>query len=103
MSRLGLHSGLPERQVCCAGELPPGIEKAAFAWERGSKVYATELEPVNPHTRAVFWKQFLKQVDMQSFRMERAHSSASLYGRTDSASPRPSTPWVMSYHAHDLD
>jgi hypothetical protein len=31
-------------------------------WERGTKVFATEAEPVNPHTRAVFWKQYLKQV-----------------------------------------
>eukprot|EP00798_Chlamydomonas_sp_ICE-L_P027705 gene27705-7347_t len=44
-----------------AGELPPDIDKALFAWERGSKIFVTEPEPVNPSTHAVFWKQFLKQ------------------------------------------
>lgn len=49
--------------ICCgAGELPSGFDKLAFVWERGTKVFATEAEPVNPHTRAVFWKQYLKQV-----------------------------------------
>ena len=31
-------------------------------WERGSKLFATEAEPVNPHTRACFWQQYLRQV-----------------------------------------
>jgi hypothetical protein len=44
-----------------AGELPSGVEKVMFAWERSNKLFVTEAEPVNPHTRAVFWKQYLKQ------------------------------------------
>ena len=44
------------------GELPSGLERVSFVWERGSKIFATEAEEVNPHTRAVFWKQFLRQV-----------------------------------------
>ncbi len=30
-------------------------------WERGSKVLSTPPAPVNPHTRAVFWQQTLRQ------------------------------------------
>lgn len=45
-----------------AGELPSGLEKVSFAWERGSKLFTTDAQPVNPHTRAVFWKQYLRQV-----------------------------------------
>lgn len=45
-----------------AGELPSGLDKVCFAWERGSKLFTTTAEAVNPHTRAVFWQQFLKQV-----------------------------------------
>lgn len=45
-----------------AGELPSGLDKLSFVWERGSKVFATEAEPVNPHTKACFWQQYLKQV-----------------------------------------
>jgi hypothetical protein len=45
-----------------AGELPSGLEKVSFAWERGSKLFTTYSQPVNPHTRAVFWKQYLRQV-----------------------------------------
>lgn len=45
-----------------AGELPSGLEKVSFAWERGSKLFMTDAEAVNPHTRAVFWKQYLRQV-----------------------------------------
>jgi hypothetical protein len=45
-----------------AGELPSGVERVLFAWERSNKLYVTEAEPVNPHTRAVFWKQYLKQM-----------------------------------------
>ncbi|WIA11052.1 hypothetical protein OEZ85_011204 [Tetradesmus obliquus] len=44
-----------------AGELPSGLEKVSFAWERGSKLFTTDAQPVNPHTRAVFWKQYLRQ------------------------------------------
>jgi hypothetical protein len=43
------------------GELPSGLDKLSFVWERGAKVFATEAEPVNPHTRACFWSQYLKQ------------------------------------------
>lgn len=50
-----------------AGELPTGVDKVAFAWERGLKVFVTESEPVNPHTRAVFWKQFLRQVTLPAW------------------------------------
>lgn len=46
----------------CAGELPSGLGKVCFTWERGSKVFTTSAEAVNPATRAVFWQQFLKQV-----------------------------------------
>ncbi len=49
-----------------AGELPTGVDKVAFAWERGLKVFVTDSEPVNPHTRAVFWKQFLRQVTLHA-------------------------------------
>lgn len=43
------------------GELPSGLGRLAFVWERGSKVFSTAAEAVNPHTRAVFWQQFLRQ------------------------------------------
>lgn len=43
-----------------AGEIPEGHDKLLFAWERGSKLFVTDAEPVRPN-RAVFWKQFLKQ------------------------------------------
>jgi hypothetical protein len=49
-----------------AGELPSGLEKVSFAWERGSKLFATDAQPVNPHTRAVFWKQYLRQVSRRT-------------------------------------
>jgi len=42
------------------GEIPEGHDKLLFAWERGSKLFVTDAEPVRPN-RAVFWKQFLKQ------------------------------------------
>lgn len=48
-----------------AGELPVGLKKVAFCWERGTKAFHTSAEPVNPHTRAVFWTQFLRQVGMR--------------------------------------
>lgn len=38
------------------------MAKCSFAWERGSKVFVTEAEAVNPNTRACFWKQYLRQV-----------------------------------------
>lgn len=44
-----------------AGELPAGVDKCLFCWERGSHVFVTDPEPVNQSTHAVFWKQFLKQ------------------------------------------
>ena len=44
----------------CTGEIPEGHDKLLFAWERGSKLFVTDAEPVRPN-RAVFWKQFLKQ------------------------------------------
>ncbi|GAX83357.1 hypothetical protein CEUSTIGMA_g10782.t1 [Chlamydomonas eustigma] len=43
-----------------AWEVPEGYDKLLFAWERGSKLFVTDAEPVRPN-RAVFWKQFLKQ------------------------------------------
>eukprot|EP00201_Polytomella_parva_P014390 CAMPEP_0175066454 /NCGR_PEP_ID=MMETSP0052_2-20121109/16520_1 /TAXON_ID=51329 ORGANISM="Polytomella parva, Strain SAG 63-3" /NCGR_SAMPLE_ID=MMETSP0052_2 /ASSEMBLY_ACC=CAM_ASM_000194 /LENGTH=250 /DNA_ID=CAMNT_0016333163 /DNA_START=52 /DNA_END=800 /DNA_ORIENTATION=+ len=43
------------------GEIPDGIQNVAFAWERGSKLFVTEAEPVNPATHAVFWKYYLRQ------------------------------------------
>ncbi|KIZ07466.1 hypothetical protein MNEG_0476 [Monoraphidium neglectum] len=43
------------------GELPSGLDRLSFVWERGSKVFATEPEPVNPHTKACFWQQYLRQ------------------------------------------
>jgi hypothetical protein len=46
------------------GELPSGLDKVCFTWERGSKLFMTSAEAVNPHTRAVFWQQFLKQVSL---------------------------------------
>jgi hypothetical protein len=49
-----------------AGELPSGLEKVSFAWERGSKLFTTDAQPVNPHTRAVFWKQYLRQVSRRT-------------------------------------
>jgi len=45
-----------------AGELPSGLEKVSFVWERGAKMFITDAEAVNPHTRAAFWKQYLRQV-----------------------------------------
>lgn len=44
-----------------AGELPSGIDRCMFCWERGTKTYVTDAETVNPTTHAVFWKQYLKQ------------------------------------------
>ncbi len=52
----------PPSFVSRPGELPTGVENVSFAWERNSKVFVTEAEPVNPHTKAVFWKQYLRQV-----------------------------------------
>jgi len=43
------------------GEIPSGIDRVLFAWERGTKLFVTEAEPVNPKTRAVFFKQYLRQ------------------------------------------
>ncbi|GFR42382.1 hypothetical protein Agub_g3068 [Astrephomene gubernaculifera] len=43
------------------GDLPDGVTHCSFAWERGSKLFVTEAEPVNPNTHAVFWKQYLRQ------------------------------------------
>lgn len=43
------------------GDIPDGVERCSFAWERGTKVYVTEAEPVNPQSHAVFWKQYLRQ------------------------------------------
>ncbi|EFJ52269.1 hypothetical protein VOLCADRAFT_120271 [Volvox carteri f. nagariensis] len=43
------------------GDLPDGVTHCSFAWERGSKVFVTEAEAVNPNTHAVFWKQYLRQ------------------------------------------
>lgn len=53
-------------ELLAAGELPSGLEKVCFTWERGSKLFTTSAEAVNPHTRAVFWQQFLRQVGMSS-------------------------------------
>jgi hypothetical protein len=44
-------------------ELPPGLGRLSFVWERGSKLLVTDPVPVNPHTRACFWQQQLRQVD----------------------------------------
>ncbi|PNH04757.1 hypothetical protein TSOC_009054 [Tetrabaena socialis] len=43
------------------GEIPEGVKQCSFAWERGSKLFVTNPEAVNPNTRAVFWKQYLRQ------------------------------------------
>lgn len=65
---------------CAPGELPSGLDRLSFVWERGSKVFATEPEPVNPHTRACFWQQFLRQVSWQDSSPEagRAHQEEQL-------------------------
>ncbi len=44
------------------GDLPDDVTHCSFAWERGTKLFVTEAEPVNPNTHAVFWKQYLRQV-----------------------------------------
>lgn len=33
-----------------AGDIPDGIHKVLFAWERGSKLFVTDAEQVNPNT-----------------------------------------------------
>ncbi|GLC34692.1 hypothetical protein PLESTB_001233800 [Pleodorina starrii] len=43
------------------GDVPSDVTHCSFAWERGSKLFVTEAEPVNPNTHAVFWKQYLRQ------------------------------------------
>ncbi|KAL6754969.1 hypothetical protein V8C86DRAFT_2688664 [Haematococcus lacustris] len=43
------------------GEIPSGIERVLFAWERGGKLFVTDAETVNQTTHAVFWKQYLRQ------------------------------------------
>ncbi|GIL45441.1 hypothetical protein Vafri_2683 [Volvox africanus] len=43
------------------GDLPNDATHCSFAWERGSKLFVTEAEPVNANTHAVFWKQYLRQ------------------------------------------
>lgn len=43
------------------GDIPDGVEKVLFAWERGSKLFVTDAENVNSNTHAVFWKQYLRQ------------------------------------------
>lgn len=49
-----------------AGDVPAGVDKVLFVWERGTKVFVTDAEKVHPTTRAVFWKQYLKQVTVGS-------------------------------------
>ncbi|KAG2442068.1 hypothetical protein HYH02_009859 [Chlamydomonas schloesseri] len=43
------------------GDIPDGVSHCSFAWERGSKLFVTEPEPVNAASRACFWKQYLRQ------------------------------------------
>lgn len=61
---LAAHSAtvLTRHPALLSGELPSGLERLSFVWERGHKVFATNAERVNPHTRAVFWSQHLRQV-----------------------------------------
>jgi hypothetical protein len=46
------------------GELPSGLDRVCFTWERGSKVLSTTAEAVNPHTHAAFFSQVLQQVGL---------------------------------------
>ncbi len=46
----------------CAGEIPNGVQRVLFAWERGTKLFVTDAETVNAATHAVFFKQYLRQV-----------------------------------------
>lgn len=65
----GAHSTQPLNCASSpAGELPSGLERVCFTWERGSKLFSTTAEAVNPHTRAVFWQGSLKQVRVASDR-----------------------------------
>lgn len=47
---------------CHSGDIPSGTDRVLFAWERGTKLFVTEAEKVNSKTRAVFFKQYLRQV-----------------------------------------
>ncbi|KAJ9518897.1 hypothetical protein QJQ45_026267 [Haematococcus lacustris] len=48
------------------GEIPSGIERVLFAWERGGKLFVTDAETVNQTTHAVFWKQYLRQAQPET-------------------------------------
>lgn len=44
------------------GDLPPGLTgRLVLTLQRGAKSASTEPAPVNPHTRAVMWRQQLSQ------------------------------------------
>ncbi len=54
----------PRPSLCISflGDLPADVTHCSFAWERGSKLFVSEAEPVSKATHAVFWKQYLRQV-----------------------------------------
>ncbi|KAG2500941.1 hypothetical protein HYH03_000766 [Edaphochlamys debaryana] len=58
--RMALRYELEVIPYLCS-EIPDGVTYCSFAWERGSKLFVTEAEPVNPNSHAVFWKQYLRQ------------------------------------------
>jgi hypothetical protein len=45
-----------------ASELPDVEGGLCLTWTRGAKASSTEPAPVNPHTRACFWSEHLRQV-----------------------------------------
>ncbi|MEW5320199.1 MAG: hypothetical protein WDW38_011291 [Sanguina aurantia] len=61
MALAAASSNMPPVEKSSYGELPAGVTKVLFAWERGTKVFMTDEEPVNANTHAAFWKQYLKQ------------------------------------------
>jgi hypothetical protein len=52
----------PPVPIGAPAELPSGLGRLSFVWERGARLLVTDPEPVNPHTRACFWQQQLRQV-----------------------------------------
>ncbi len=54
----------PGQNLCGthAGDLPKDVQFVCMAWERGTKLFVTDQEQVNPSTRAAFFKQYLRQV-----------------------------------------
>ena len=68
----------------CA-EMPAGLGRLAFVMQRGSKILTTDAAAVNPHTRAVMWRQQLRL-------------TATIYRETPAAAAAAA--WGHHHHHH---